>query len=127
MFLIHSDIDIANFADDNTPYVSAKNLEDVIESLERALVSLFRCFENNLLKGNADKCHFLVSTSQEVNSNVNKFKVKSSDCEKLLGVKFDSKLRFDELIRDLCKTASRKLRVLARVTSFINLSRQLLF
>ena len=67
MFLIHSDIDIANFADDNTPYVSAKNLEDVIESLERALVSLFRCFENNLLKGNADKCHFLLSTSQEVN------------------------------------------------------------
>ena len=42
LFLIHSDIDIANFADDNTPYLSAKNVEDVIESLERASVSLFR-------------------------------------------------------------------------------------
>ena len=81
LFLIHSDIDIANFADDNTPYLSAKNVEDVIESLERALVSLFRCFENNLLKGNADKCRFLVSTSQEVNLNVNNFKIKNSDCE----------------------------------------------
>ena len=39
-FLIHSDI--ANFADDNTPYLSAKNVEDVMESLERASVSLFR-------------------------------------------------------------------------------------
>ena len=31
-FLIHSDI--ANFADDNTPYLSAENVEDVMESLE---------------------------------------------------------------------------------------------
>ena len=57
LFLIHSDIDIA---DDNTPYHSAKNVEDVIESLERASVSLFRWFENNLLKGNADKYHFFL-------------------------------------------------------------------
>ena len=62
-FLIHSDIDIENFADDNTPYLSAENVEDVIGSFEQASVSLLRWFENNLLKGNADKCHFLVSTS----------------------------------------------------------------
>ena len=36
LFLIHSDIHIANFADDNTPYISAKNVGDVIESLEQA-------------------------------------------------------------------------------------------
>ena len=47
LFLIHSDIDVANFADDNVPHLSAKNVEDVIESLERASVSLFRWFENN--------------------------------------------------------------------------------
>ena len=96
LFLIHSDIDISNFADDNTPYLPAKNVEVVIESLERASVSLFIWFENNLLKGNADECHFLVSASQEVSLNVNNFKIKNSDCEKLLGVKFDSKLRFDQ-------------------------------
>ena len=94
LFFIHSDIDIENFADDNTPYISAKNVEDVIESLEQASVSLFRWFQNNLLKGNADKCHFLLSTCQEISLNVNKFKMKSSDCEKLLGVKFDSKPKF---------------------------------
>ena len=80
LFLIYSDIDIANFADDNTPYLSAKNAEDVIDSPERASVSLFRWIENNLLKGNADKCHFLVSTSQEVSLNVNTIKIKDSDC-----------------------------------------------
>ena len=93
MFLIHSDICIANFANDNMPYLSAKNVEDVIESLDRASVSLFRWFEYNLLKGNANKCNLLVSTSQELSLNVNNVTIKNNDCEKLLGVKFDSKVR----------------------------------
>ena len=96
----------------------------VIESLQRASVSLFGWFENNLSKGNADKCHFIVSTSQEVSLNVNTFKLKNSDCEKLLGVKFDSKLRFDQQITDLCRRASRKIHALARVTPFMNLSKR---
>ena len=124
LFCIHSDIDIANFADDNTPYLSAKNTEDVIESIERASVSLFRWFENNLLKGDADKCHFLVSTSQGVSLNVNNFKIKNSDYEKRLGVKFDSKLRFDQRIADLWRRASRTIHTLARVTPFMNLSKR---
>ena len=60
LLLIYSDTDIANFADDNTAYISAKNV-DVIEFLEWGSVSLFWWFENNLSKGNADKCHFFVS------------------------------------------------------------------
>ena len=127
LFLIHNDIDIANFADDNTPYLSAENVEDVIESIERASVSLFRWFENNLLKGNADKYHFFfVSTSREVSLNVNNFKIKSSNCEKRLGVKFDSKLRFDQHITDLRRRVSGKILALARVTPFMNLSKRCL-
>ena len=34
LFLTHGDIDIANFADDNTPYLSSENVEDVIEPLK---------------------------------------------------------------------------------------------
>ena len=121
-FFIHSDI--GKFADDNAPYLSAKNVEDVIQFLERASVSLFRWFENNLLKGNADECHFLVSTSQEESLNVNNFKIKNSDCEKLLGVNFDSKLRFDQHITDLCGRASRKIHALPTVTPFMNLPKR---
>ena len=76
LFLIHNNIDIANFSDDNMPYLSAKDVKDVIESLEPASVSLFRWSENSLLKGDAGKCHFLVSTSQEVSLNVNTSKIK---------------------------------------------------
>ena len=79
LFLIHSNIDVANFADDNTPYPSDKTVEYVLESLERALVFLFRWFEKNLVKANADKCHFVVSTSQKVSLDVNNFKIKNSE------------------------------------------------
>ena len=65
---------------------------------------------------------FFVSTSQEVSLNVNTFKIKKNDCEKLLGVKFDSKLRFDQHITDLFRAASRKIHAIARVTPFMNLS-----
>ena len=112
------------------PYLSAKNVEDAIESVERASVSLFKWFENNLLKGNADTCHFLVSTSQEVSLNVNSFKMKNSHCEKLLGIKFDCKLRFDQHITDLInilallQRASRKIHTLGRVKPFMNLSKR---
>ena len=95
-----------------------------MESLERASVSLFRWFKNNLLKGNADKCHFLVGTSQEVILNVNNFKIKNTDREKLSGIKIDSRLKFDQHITDLCRRASRKIHALARVTLFMTLSKR---
>lgn len=41
---MHGDTDFANFADDNTPYTSAKNINDVIESLEQASLPLFKWF-----------------------------------------------------------------------------------
>ena len=44
LFIINSDIDIVNFEDDNTPYLPAKKVEDVIGSLERASISPFRWF-----------------------------------------------------------------------------------
>ena len=55
LFLILNDVDIASYADDNTPYVIADDINGVITSLEKASKALFEWFENNLLKSNADK------------------------------------------------------------------------
>ena len=96
----------------------------MLESFKRTSIPQFRWFEIKLLKGNADKCHFLVSTSQKISLNVNNFKLKNSDCEKPLGVKFDSKLKFDQHITDWCRRASRKIYPLARVTPFMKLSKR---
>ena len=41
-YFIFSDIDLANFSEDNTSYLSAKNVDHLIESQERGSVFLFK-------------------------------------------------------------------------------------
>lgn len=71
-------------------FLSAKYL-GAIESLQWAAASLSRKFKNNILKGNADNCNFLVIAIQEVSLNIKSFKIKSSNRVKSLCVKFDFK------------------------------------
>ena len=52
------------------------------------------------------------------------FDISSSRNEKLLGVKFDSKLTFDDHISELCKKTSRKIHALSRVTPYMNISKR---
>ena len=82
MFFAVNDIDIVSYADDNTPYIIAVNMDDLLTSLEQASNGLFEWFKNNILKGNADKCHLLISTDDRVNMNVDRFKINKSDTEK---------------------------------------------
>ena len=109
LFLVLKDVDIANFADDNTPFTSANNIDDLIDSPEKASSSLFKWFKDNLFKGNPDKCHLLVSTNEKTKINIGEFSIENSDCEKLLGVKIDNKLTFDAL---------------ARIAPFININKR---
>ena len=77
----------ANFADDNIPFTSANNTDELTDSLEKASSSLFQWFEDDLFKGNPDKCHLLVSTNEKIKINIREFSIENSDCEKLLGSK----------------------------------------
>ena len=47
--------DIASYADDNTPYNSDFNLDNVINNLEKSTNSLLNWFRENHLKANANK------------------------------------------------------------------------
>ena len=51
--------------------------------------------------------------------------IKSGNCEKLLGVKIDTKLTFEDHIKDLCRKANSKLCALGRVTPYISLGKQI--
>ena len=101
-FLVLKDVDIANFADDNTPFTSANNIDELIDSQEKASSSLFKLFKDNLFTGSPDKCHLLVSTNEKIKINIGEFSIENSDCEKLLRVKIDNKLTFDYHVSDMC-------------------------
>ena len=116
--------DIASYADDNIPYTSDFNLEEVIRKLELTTNNLFEWFKNNHMKANADKCHLLVTRDADETAKIGELDVKNSREEKLLGVKIDSKLSFKNHVPSLCKKASQKLHALARVVNFVDLAKR---
>ena len=111
---------MANYADDTTPYVCCKDITSVTKSLENAAEIVFTWFENNQMKGNEDKCHVFLSTHEKMHVKIGTLHIKNSCSEKLLDVKIDSDLNFEEHISSICKKANAKLNALARISPYID-------
>ena len=124
LFLFINDIDIASYADDNTPYTVHKNPEKIIKVLENTSVDLLKWFKNNGMKANADKCHLLVNSKEKVCTKIGSYNIESSEQQKLLGVLIDNKLTFEKHINNLCTKASQKLNALCRVSSFMSTNKK---
>ena len=90
LFFIMNETEFASYADDNTPYTSGQNIDNVIRSLENDFVRLFKWFSDNQMKANKDKCHLLLSNKEKVTMKIGETEIKSSNCEKLLGIKIDN-------------------------------------
>ena len=103
LFFILSKIDIANYADDNTPYISSNDVNELIKSLEVASKKLFKWFDDNLMKSNPDKCYVLVSTNNSFAIRIGDFQIENTKREKLLGIPFDKQLSFDYHLSEIRK------------------------
>ena len=104
-----NDVEFASYADDNTPFIVGDALNDVILKLQNASKTLFEWFNDNQMKANSDKCHFICSSSVKTSIMIENKQLRDSSCEKLLGVFFDSKLTFQSHIDNICKKALQKL------------------
>ena len=62
---------------------------------------LFQWFPDNQIKANISKCHFLVNKKDEVTIRIGDTKIKNTKYEKLLRIKVDTKLNFDEHLNDI--------------------------
>ena len=122
--LIMENIDIASYADDNTPYTTGNSMEEVIQKLENAAKTLFQWFSDNQMKANPDKCHFLCNSNSEVSLTIETQKIKNSKFEKLLGIKLDSKLNFHPHIHDICQKTGQKLNAISRLTPYMGLAKR---
>ena len=76
------------------------------------------------MKANHGKCHLLLSTQEDGNIQLPNTTINCSRSQKLLGVAFDNKLKFDKLIENICQKANRKLNALARVTNSMELPKR---
>ena len=116
LFLVVKDVNFASYADVDTIYRSGRNVDDIINNLQLSAEKLFRWFSDNQMKGNTDKCHLIMSISNTPELKVGDSLIKTSTCKKLLDVKIDYKLMFDNHVANFCEKANNKLRALARAT-----------
>ena len=125
LFMILSEYDFANYADDTTPFAKGKTFHDVKIKIEEISHKLFCWFKINQLKGNADKCHFLLNNPDKSKRlRIENTDITNSLNEKLLGVHFDNLLKFDIHVDNLCKKASNKLHALSRIATYMSQSKR---
>ena len=118
------DIDLANYADDTTPYSYDLENENVIKLLEKNIDKLFDWFSDNFLKANLDKCHLLISTDENVTLIIKNESISNNSNQKLIIILFNDKFDFDIHVTSLCSKVSQKLNVLVRDAHYMNLAQK---
>ena len=91
IFFMIGTINIASYADDNTPYSVGKNQCDLETKLQKASFKLFKWFHQNCMKANQDKCHFLWSLNISTKFPPPAYILENSDSQKLLDATIDIK------------------------------------
>ena len=107
-----------NYADDITPYVIGSNPDEMVSELRDITKKLFTWFSQNEMKANLGKCHMLLSSTESLSFQISEIVIDNSQSKKLLGVTFDSKLKFEKHVSTICQKANRKLNALARITPY---------
>ena len=103
IFFFIRDVAVANYADDNTPYATNKNLNNLLDILEGDTSILINWFKINEMKLNEDKCHLIVANQHNISVKLGNETINSSKSVDLLGIKVDNQLKFTEQVEKLCK------------------------
>ena len=64
------DLDITNYADDNTPHLTNKNLNKILHDPEKEPNILFKWFTENLSETNPEKKHLLTNSTKEIRMEI---------------------------------------------------------
>ena len=116
LFFTNDSTEVCNFADDTSLYSCNKNLEIVLNSLEKDSNMAIKWFKNNFMKINPDKFHLLVSgnSKEPVSIQIGGEYIQESKEELLLGITIDNQLKFKHQIDKNCKQAGGKLTAIIR-------------
>ena len=124
LFLILKTTSITGYTDDNTPFAVRENGTNVIKALDDIGEHLIRWLSDNQMKLNTDKCHVLLNSQGTNRIKIGNLCMKSSSCEKMLGINVDYKLKFTNHIDKICKKASRILNALARIAPYMGIRKR---
>ena len=126
LFFSLKDVNICNFADDTTTYISDESLDNFLESLEENFMHAIRWLENNYMKLSTDKRHLIVSghKHEQVWANIGKALIWESSDVKLFGITIDRDLKFDKNVLKFCSKANQKISTLSRMAKLLSLNKR---
>ena len=129
IFYFLKDAKLANYADDSSTYAEGKTVFDLLQTLKSETSVVLNWFKINEMKSNSDKCHLIVtenehrpayiSTTCIYLNNENEL-LQSENLVKLLGLKIDEKMTFQEHIKTVLKKGNQKFHALQRISKYMS-------
>jgi hypothetical protein len=124
LFYMITDVDVFNYADDNTLSFQHSNASILKSKLELSSEICINWFLNNNMKANPNKFQ-AICFNKFGKSPISHFHIAGEDIipeetVKLLGITFDNKLSFNPHISNLCKKASRQTNALHRISKYLD-------
>ena len=114
-----------NYADDNTCTVIGRTKDEAVKLAEKAVNILANWFKDNMMKANIDKFQFMLlcpkvnENKETYRLNIDNISLDSLTEAKLLGVYIDRELTFNSHVKNKCKKANSKLKVLQRLSKYL--------
>ena len=116
-----------NYADDTSICCRGDNFEMACREAEQCIEYMLNWFDVNNLKANPAKFQFIVFEKEfhPRAITVGNSMLSNQKCVKLLGINIDYELKFNGHILELCKKAGRKINVLTRLSTHLDIQSKL--
>ena len=105
--------DIANCADNTTPYSCGTDIPTVISALLSISTKVFNWFGNNHMNANPGKCYLLLSTKIPEVVSIDRIQITSRTAETRLGMTID----FENHLSAICNKVSGKINDVGRIAN----------
>ena len=128
LMLLDDDIDVYNYADDNSLACTGNDYTEIQQKLVYNVNKIMTWFQQNNMKVNPDKFDYIVFGKHDGLENIiiGDYSIKPKDNVKILGLHLDNKLKFDEHITKLCQNAGKQVQVISRLRHVLDEETKLL-
>ena len=123
LFLQCEDDNITSYVDDNISQSCAQYISSAICELQNNCQKKFNWCKNNYIKRSYEKSKVILSSNTQRVIRFDNASITSSLSVKLLGITFDSDLKFEEQVNKICNIVHKKLNALHRIASYISLEK----
>ena len=123
LFYVKMNCEIANYADDNHLYYAHHCDIALKNTLEMDTNSAIAWFINNNMEANPDKFQSIILGRKRdmlIPISVQNDIIMPTSSIKVLGVTLDDRLKFDVHISNICKSASRQINALKRLSRYLD-------